>query len=306
MTGVSARSITSKHFQPASSSSRVDAIGTSNPDLAYVTLDALQQAGVEFAIVHGEEAVATRQPLSDIDVVVNQPPLEVLRASIVFLHAAGLHPITINPYDAGGSASVMIATEDGLDGLQLDLLFDPHERGRFGLHTNVLLESRAAGRRWPVVAPECQIVYLIRKRHWKGDVAALQGLRRRSEAVDKASLEEAIQDLAGAAAARGVRRVLEGYLQDPFHVPLGNKWADLHRRVERIRTPVGYWVDLVGTDRERDALDLTRRFGRYLANTRATARPEGMLTGALWLVRAVVPVRLRTGLVISYSRAEHR
>jgi len=259
---------------------------------------------MEFALIHGEERLAGGDPVSDVDLVVGQAPRNFLRQSVGIIRSAGLRPVCITDYDAGGSATALLATDDGSDGVQLDLYFDPRARGRYGLRTGVLLEKAVGGRRWPVVAPADQLVYLIRKRQWKGDTEELRHLIPRAESIGRHRIEAAVARSAIPVAAYGVRRVLDGQIHAPFRTSMRHWIAESRRRAGRLRRPVGFWVELIGPERRPDAHHLATRFGRYLQIARSAPRPLGRLEAALWSLRIVAPVRFRPGIFVSYSTVE--
>lgn len=267
-------------------------------------LDALVLSGMQFAILHGEQRLANSDPISDVDLVVGQAPRDFLRQSVDAIRSVGLHPVCVNDYDAGGSATAQLATVDGAEGVQLDLYFDPHARGRLGISTTGLLRNAVSGRRWPAVAPTYELVYLIRKRQWKGDIEGLDDLVRRSASVDGHGAEAAIEDLAIPVAARSVRRILAGKIDEPFHSSTRHAFANQLRRLGKVRAPVGFWVELIGSEAQRQANQLAIRFGRYFRMARAAPRPAGLVEAGFWSLRAVAPVRMRTGIFVSYSTSE--
>jgi len=244
-------------------------------------------------------------PVSDVDLVVGQAPRDVLRRSVGVMRSSGLRPVCITDYDAGGSATALLATEEGSDGVQLDLYFDPRARGRYGLHTDVLLKNTMMGKRWPVLAPADRLVYLVRKRQWKGDTEELRRLVLQADSIGRQRIEAAVVHSALPVAAHGVRRILDGEIHARFRSSTVHKLADARRRAGRLREPAGFWVELIGPERRSDAHHLAARFGRYLQMARSDRRPSGSLEATLWSFRTVAPVRFRPGIFISYSTAEH-
>ena len=277
-------------------------IATSDPALPTLALTALAVSGVPFALLHDEERVLAQGVESDVDIAVGVSPRTVLARSLDQLHASNLHPIVVNEYDAGGSASAYIGTADGKDGLQLDMYFDPSGVGRFGLRTGPLLEHSVEGTRWRIVAPEHHNLYLLRKRHWKGDLHRIDHVVNELASHDSDQLRRAIQSLAVPEIGVSIRRVLNGD-QIPFRAPRRNLPYDLGRRLKRLRRPVGFWVEIIGSGSESIAKDLAQRFDRFLT-TAVGKRPGNWVSLARWLLRDVAPIRLRPGLFISWTPEE--
>ena len=240
---------------------------------------------------------------SDVDIVVGSfPPLIVGQALSEF-RTNRLHPIVINPYDAGGSASVYMATDNAEGGLQLDMYYDPRGVGRFGLRTGPLLSNSVQGVQWPVVSPEYRAVYLLRKRHWKGEKPKIDRLREEVRLLDQRKLEEAMRSLT----TPTVSRSLNNLIQDNWHnfrSSTGNVLADQQRRLKRIRQPVGFWISIQGAGSERIANDLARRFENVI-RTKVGKRPTRRWQEALWLAREVAPIRWKPGLFVSWSSGSH-
>jgi hypothetical protein len=264
-----------------------------------LALDALEQSQIRFSLLHDEDRILSHSIQSDVDIVVGSSPRTILARSLNALHAINLHPIVINAYDAGGSASVYMATERAMDGLQLDMYFDPRAVGRLGLRTDALLANSVRGARWRVVAPEYQAVYLLRKRQWKGEKRKVDLIRQELLSFDPERMQQAIESSVDKDVAASVHRLL----QDDWHsfkTPIRNPLADRYRWVNRLRHPVGFWTDIIGVDSERVAKDLARRFDRILV-TRAGPRPAQPASMARWLVRDVAPLRWKPGLFVSWS-----
>lgn len=267
--------------------------------MAVAALDALERSQVPFSLLHDEERILSHAIQSDVDIVVSSPPRTILSQSLDALHAINLYPIVINAYDAGGSASVYMATDGAEDGLQLDMYFDPRAVGRLGLRTNILLANSVQGARWPVVAPEYQAVYLLRKRHWKGDQRKVDLIRQELLRFDSERVKQAIESSVKRDVVASIHRLLQDD-RHSFKTPIRNLFADQYRRVERLRHPVGFWTEIIGADSERVAKNLARLFERVLV-TRAGPRPAQPASMARWLVRDVAPLRWKPGLFVSWS-----
>ena len=192
-----------------------------------------------------------------------------------------------------------LATENAQDGIQLDMFFDPSATGRLGLRTDTLLANSIQGARWPVVAAEYQALYLLRKRHWKGDRKRVERIRQELLGFDQTTLEHAIRTSVGKGVATSIDHIRRDSWHD-FKTPFRNLLADPFRRFGRLRNPVGFWIDIIGSDGEGTARKLAGRFERILV-TQTGTRPAQRVAMARWLARDVAPLRWKPGLYVSSS-----
>ena len=138
---------------------------------------------MEFAGLHGFERFESDN-LSDIDIVVGSNPRAVVRVAESSWRRRGLLPIVLWPYDVGGTHTVILATPNAKDCVQLDMLYDVNGRGRYGVRSDALLASRGPGTVAPTVSEVARLVYLWQKRQLKGDTEAVTWLRRQASLVD--------------------------------------------------------------------------------------------------------------------------
>src|SRR5207248_439397 len=119
-------------------------------------------------------------------------------------------------YDIGGATTLILSTHDASDAVQLDLLFDERGIGVDGIMTPWIMRQRDVTSRWPRANPLHELLYLIRKRHRKGNSAAVRAL------VGRADLEyprdrirvEAFKIFRGSV-ARSVCTLLDDATADP-------------------------------------------------------------------------------------------
>ena len=274
-------------------------MGTTSQACATQVLDSLARSGSVFAILHKADAIAAGGPLSDLDVVVDTPARETVARLVPELRRERLHVIMTCRYDVAG-LSVFVANDDATEGAQLDLTFDPNGSGELGFRSSTLLERRVSEGRWPTLDPTDELLYLVRKRQLKDDADAIAKLsddpgfgseatRRRAGEVFSRSAAPAVQAALRREVAPTTRRA-----------HLEHSLRALPRHAARVLHPVGFWAEL---PRARGSAELANalaeRFGRILVWSKSDARPEGVVAGATWFVRAVAPIRWRPGLFVS-------
>lgn len=249
-------------------------------------------------MLHGENEIVRGVVTSDVDIVVDRRVYQVLRTARHELRVNGLHYIIVYPYDPGGSAAVFICDETASRGVHLDLYFDPRGVGRFGIRTSRLFDDTSQGERWPIVSGQHQAAYLLRKRHWKGDLLDLE--RQRS------ILQESGFDPNGGLfvprVARSVERVIESGIPGRFVVPAPHNILNLVRWIRRLMRPIGFWMHVTGSSSGELARHLAERFGRFVITTRAENAPTRPMAKIRWFVQSVLPVTLRAGVFVSWSK----
>jgi hypothetical protein len=282
-------------------------MATTNARLAAVVLDSLAQSGLEFALLHNEEAVATGTVASDLDVVVGLRPEAAIEQASPFLEAAGLRPIMVWDYDVGATATFFLATHDASEGVQLDLMYDPAGRGKYGAKTVPMLASSFPGVRWPHVGPAHRTAYLIRKRFVKQDAI---GLRRQiTEAGQFASVDfsAVVRETFSRPVANSVLELVGGRgLSSHVPYPAAYGARNLMRRLRRVVRPTGFWVEISGQSAIEVAEGVANRFLRFLPVVAATERPRGQLAQVGWFLSRVFPVRWRAGVVVSAGSGRPR
>ncbi len=274
-----------------------------DPTIPLRVLEALRSAEIRFVVLHKEPLVGTSDLNSDLDLVAAMPAPAALDLVRETLRADGLRVAVLWPYDLGRTATAFITTTNGDEGAQIDFLFDPMGRGRYGVRTEEVLRRAISGVRFPVPDPIDQQLYLTRKGACKNQrdrvqegLVGLTSLTSADEAVYRArqlfsrsAAFEMIHLIRGSASVKSVR---------PSRV-VGTVW----RWFGRVRRPVGLWAELVGPEAaaEVGAGLLERRFSRWLVRTGRGRRVAGGL-GVFWWLRQVAPVRLRAGLFVSWAR----
>ncbi len=286
-------------------------MATTDPTLAATALDILASESIPFAVLHSEESIINGNATSDIDLVVGCTPYQMLGIVTREFHRVGLYPVVLWPYDVADTATLLLATEDGSDGVQLDLLCDRAGLGHYGIRSGRILEMATDGRRWPTACPDHELLYSIRKRHWKGQhgrLLALAGEGRRGK--ERLSLQYEAQQLFERRVADQVSGFLTGeagrFTEEPA-LPAGYRIRNFNRRFARLRRPVGFWVDLSEHFYELSRVaDIAARFGRFLPTVGWGSRPRGMMEELAWGIREVAPVRWRAGLYASWSDSPGR
>jgi hypothetical protein len=247
-------------------------------------------------VLHDEANLASGDVRSDVDIVVDRSVADILAETRSRLLAAGIHPIIVYPYDTGGSAAVFLCDESGSRGLHLDLFFDPHGVGRFGIRTNRLLDDRLPGVRWPTVSEPHGAAYLLRKRHWKGDPDRLNDhlLQLRWLNFDPEA------GLLVPRVSRAVTRLVEGETPGRFVVPPLHHPLNAIRLARRAFSPIGFWIHILGRSGDL-AESLAGRFGAFTVVAQAGRVPTGFARSLRWYIQDVLPVRLTAGVFASWA-----
>ena len=275
----------------------------SDPSIPLRVLDVLCEAAIPFAVLHGEELIGSDTLLSDVDVVVGQPVSAVIGGILEGIEAAGLRIALRWPYDLGdGTSSVFFTTPNGDQGAQVDLLYDPRGLGRYGLRSNAILNDSVPGRRYRVPSELDRHLYLLQKRLRKHQLG--RAVTEQERLVDAFTAREGVERariLFSADSRDRIIATLEAR-ETRLRFRLPSTVRNLPRRLGRIRRPIGFWVELVGSDEvaERLASALESRFSRWLVVTGRGRRPSG---GSVipWRMWAVSQVRLRAGLYVSWT-----
>jgi len=270
-------------------------VGTTDPRLARQVLDALAAAGIEFALLHGAKALQSGEAFSDLDTVVDRPPEQVISACLQGWEQMGLRPVILWAYDIGGTKTVFLTTSDASSGVQLDLLFDPTGRGKYGVRSSRLLghvEHLDDG--LPVVSEPARLIYLFQKRRRKAQSERVEGMLARARTLDRAILAEVSRDVTGST------DILDGLDGEIRPLPRRPAIAHLGRAVQRIRRPVGFWAHV---EEQGIAKEAARRFGAFLAASGAGLLPN-RIARCSWYLREVAPVRLRAGVFVSWGSSQ--
>jgi hypothetical protein len=248
---------------------------------------AIQGTGVRHAILHGEGDLVRREVDSDVDIVADRAVHAVVRSVAGHWKDLGLYPVIVWPYDPGGTGSIFLTTLDARVGVQLDILYDPEGRGRYGVKSDLLLNGALAGDQFTTVAPSQRAAYLLAKRLGKGQTSEA---RRMMDLVPPAGVD---LDVLRSDIADLVRAYMEG----------GSSPTGWQRRpsaglfLTRLRNPVGAWVELEADDSHVVAAEVISRFGRFVPHAELISAPN---LGA-WMT-SVAPIRWRAGIVASHGR----
>ena len=274
-----------------------------DPNVPVVFLRTLLDSDVGFAVIHGEERIGTPELVSDVDIVIDRPFGAVVTAAASRLKSYGLVTALAWPYDVGGTASLFVATADGVHGSQIDLLYDPAGKGRYGLRSNVLLGARGPGSWFPIISALDRDLYLLRKARCKGRTEVAEEIVAKLEIGGmKLPARRRAQEVFSRRAARDVVDDLERRPERPS-IAGARILTNARRFANRIAHPIGFWVELVGpSDAMSDlALELATQFGAWLVRVEADRRPGGTASRYWWWLTEVTPVRLRPGLYISWT-----
>ena len=267
-------------------------MATTDRRLARSSLDGLTAADVPYALLHGPDPLSTRRT-SDLDLVVDRAPASIIVECVDHWHQRGVQPVVFWPHDVSESIIVFLATADGRHGVQLDLLYDRHGIGEFGIRTPALLATAAVVEGLPRVSEASSLVYQWRKRKMKRQADRLVELRRRALEFDRSALLDVSRSLTGsvndALELRGERPIA------PYRRRRRPISSEAVRWFNRISQPIGCWAHV--SDYAL-AVDLSARFGRFLVVASHTRVPP-LAKQLVWWWSDVLPVKLRAGVVIS-------
>ena len=261
-------------------------MATTSSDAALKAVVAIQGTGVRHAILHGEAELVRGDVHSDVDIVADRSVHEVVRSVAEHWEALGLYPVIVWPYDTGGTGSIFLTTLDARTGVQLDILHDPEARGRYGVRSDLMLSAAQAEGEFTTVAAPQRIAYLLAKRISKGEISEA---RRLIEIIPPAGVDLDVlrPDVADA---------VHSFLKDASSDEGWRRKPSLGRLLERLRHPVGGWVELLADNSEEIAYGLISRFGLFLPHARFISAPHL----GTWTT-SVAPTRWRAGIVASHG-----
>ena len=266
--------------------------------MAVVSLEAMEDAGIRFAFLHGRKRLSgSAEDLSDIDLVVEQDPWSVVQRVAPAWTVRGIVPVVIWPYDIGGTATVFLATPDARDGVQLDLLHDPDAIGKYGLSSSALLATATSSTGFPAVSDIASLVYRWRKRALKRDVPGLRELEELASGVDKHDLLSTSLAITGSTDT-ATQMLGESHAASKQRMPRHSVRRML-RLTRRLAEPIGFWAHVSD---EGVARETVRRFSRFLVSSSAGATPTRLWQAPSWAIN-VLPVVLRPGVFVSYGPA---
>ena len=267
-------------------------MATTSVEMARASLRALDNSGIEWAILHGAHKLQG-DSISDIDLVVRGICADWVSRFCLAMAFEGLGPIVVHPYDVG--AMTIFLSSSGLkDGVQLDLMEDPDGRGRMGLKSGVALEASTDTDGLFVLNEVDSWLYSLRKRHLKGQYGRVGELIEVKPA-DQAPLVERARELFSERHAELVAALILGERPTRLVTAVGRQGL---RYVQRLRMPAGLWVFLEHGDEDK-AAEVGRRLGRFLLRSKVAQWPP-----AEWLdwpssVALVTGSRWRAGVVVT-------
>jgi hypothetical protein len=231
--------------------------------------------------------------ISDVDVAVETDPIEIIKTVRPAWARSGLTPILIWPYDIGGTLTVFLASADGSEGVQLDMLFDREGMGKYGVRSQGLVDSAIVGP-IPVVNEPARLTYLWRKRVVKGHDRVLDALRAEAATIPEEDLVRASNQLTGSA---DTAHELLGRTEKRSRNGETHPVTRLRRLTERILHPIGYWAHV---NDQTIADELASRLSGYLVVVRTGPIPS--FPGQIWwYFRRVLPTTLRPGVFLSHG-----
>jgi len=272
---------------------------TTDTTLALRLLEQFGETRTNFALLHGLDGLMSGTLRSDVDLVVGRP----LRTAVSDLRqraaSIGLHLICYWPYDLG-AASTFWATADAADGVHLDVVHDPDGRGRVGLRSGVVLDAAVDRGRVPNLAPEDELLYLIRKRWLKGQGSDIDALLAGLDPPTVAALCARASEVFSERAAEVVGSLLV-HGESSAAVPRPRFAArQVPRLLNRLARPIGFWAEVTGSEHGLDeAIQLAERFDPVLVHAKAAERPAGRIAEIRWTSMSVTPVRTRPALYVS-------
>jgi hypothetical protein len=266
-----------------------------------MALAALESAHVHFAVLHKEHLLFEGHAPSDVDLVVDRPPSEVICACLGEWRARGLVPIAVWPYDIGAK-TVFLTTRALDEGVQLDLNHDPRGLGRYGFKSPSFLNRAEPGSRWKRLSAQDQLTYLLSKRSEKGDLDEVARLLLQVQ-EHRPDLLATVRSSFATPVAQRISGLLSGRSPTTRLRPI-RALATVPRMWARLVQPVGYWVHLDGADQAAHAEQIRRSFDRVLVVCEAV-HLTGTITDVRQIIR-VATVRWRAGIVLTYGKQTPR
>src|SRR5829696_3973229 len=157
-------------------------MGTTSVVLLWRVMTVLQDAGCDFAVLHGADALEDGLIESDLDIMIARPPSPVLAGIEPILRARGLILIFVWESDGGTVNTFWWSSADNA-GCQVDMLYDPRGSNRFGFITNAAWAYVDRQSNPPRLNDIGLSTYLLAKRLAKGQVDEYRALRARTGLV---------------------------------------------------------------------------------------------------------------------------
>lgn len=183
-------------------------MATTSPELATDLLRAFTREGIDYALLHGAAQLQARGPISDVDVVIGNVPKVSVPVAIRIAGAVGLYPVAVWKYDVG-ACTLFLVTDAMEQSVQLDLLYDPHGRGKYGLRSPALLGGAYTENGLSMVSQVDETLYLLRKRIVKRDFNRAHQARVALSSHNRSAVDKRIKDVFDRHVAHLVRRFLD-------------------------------------------------------------------------------------------------
>lgn len=265
-------------------------------------LDLLDASDVRFVVLHNEELLGTPVLNSDVDIAVDRGANEVLQILKPGLTRHDIVAALVWPYDVGGGASCFFARADGSGGAQLDMVYDPHGRGRYGLRSSEIIAEGIKGARYPVPEPLDRLLYELVKSQLKGEFEQVGiDLGKIEASFLKSTAQARAKRLFSPATATLIRGLLDH--RGARQIVRPTRWIrSVSRILKRLRRPIGSWIEIVGPPTQAEVLgkQLEARLAPWLVTAGYGPRPRGSQLIFWWLTR-VLPIRWRAGIFVSWT-----
>ena len=266
--------------------------------MAWVVLDTLLESGLRFAVMHDEERIATSGTRSDVDIVADSQPLEMISAIRDPLSTHDIHPILVWNYDAD-SASLFFSDSAADRGLQLDVVYGRTGLGNYGLLPEGLLGGAVTGTRWPRSDPAHEYLYLLQKRHVKRQYDRVDDLLAMADEFNMEALAKSSRAIFHPEVATSVISSITNERQ-PIDMTTRTRktLVNIRRLSRRIVHPVGFWAEMQGGDADSVAVRIAERLAGVLPMTNS-GRFDGSAMQRFNSVVQLARTIWRAGLYVS-------
>lgn len=276
-------------------------LSTTDPNLPVIILDCMAASGIEFAVLHDEAGVAAGSTMSDVDLVTARAPLEILSVIDDCLSSRDIHPIVSWRYDVD-SSSLFFTDGSASEGAQLDLVYGNTGLGNYGLHGAAILDKSERGDRWMKASELHELLYSIRKRHFKRQGEELDELLAIAHAMPLGELTRGCQEIFSQGTAGAMIALLTGRSQGVGVAEWSRRgWRNARRVAKRIRCPAGFWVAVQGEGSPWLAHQVSARFARLLPASGHGAW-DGSVKDSVRSFTELAAVRWRAGVFVTHGQ----
>jgi hypothetical protein len=217
-------------------------MGTTSAESALALLKALEAANVDYALLHGASSF-NDDSISDVDLAVSSFDIKRLALFLQTAQDCGYQPLVAWQYDLR-AITTFFMTSDFREGVQLDILADPHGYSRHGIRTDVLVQTSYVDRGIRQAEPLDSWLYQISKRWLKGQDRELEMLLA-TRKWDIAAVVTRAQELFRTDRAAEVSALIGGY-RPSVRQPISWHCRNIVRIAGRLRRPCGAWFHLEG------------------------------------------------------------